>query len=155
MPWIQHFGRSDIKNGTHYEPGDNTVLIQIKDYNENFVEPKCRFVDIVKFEFEDVEDETNPNSITDHDAKLIATVLRSAYEQNQNVIVHCVVGLCRSSAVAVAGHLIGFDLEDKVRLPNILVMKKVFQALGLYFDPNESSFKTIPDPYDIMTDNEN
>ncbi len=155
MPWIQHFSRSDIKNGTHYEPGDNTVLIQIKDCDEDFVKPKRRFVNIIKFEFEDVEDETNPNSITDHDAKLIAMVLRDAYEKNRNVIVHCVAGLCRSSAVAVAGHQIGFNLEDKVRRPNALVKRKVFQALGLYFNPNESPFKTIPDPYGIMTDNEN
>jgi hypothetical protein len=157
MPWIQHFSRSDIQNGDHYAPVDNAVLIQIKDVDAHatFVKPKLTFGETYQFSFEDTEDETNQHCISDLDATQIAEILRNAYANQQNVIVHCLAGLCRSSAVAVAGAEIGFHLPDKVRMPNALVKKKVFQKLGLYFDPAESPFKTMPDPYGIMTDNEN
>lgn len=153
MPWIQHYSRADIKNGKHPDPGTNTVLIQIRggDDDYEFVKPKHRFVNTVKFEFDDVEDPTDPNCITDHDAKLIAKILVDSLEQDRNVIVHCYAGLCRSSAVAVVGYQLGFDLENKTRIPNTLVKKKLSQALGLWYDPTESPFN-LEDPYFLLKD---
>jgi predicted protein tyrosine phosphatase len=156
MPSIQHYSQHDIENGLHPRTGDNTILIQIKDYaevyalnSEPFIKPAAEFVRTYRFLFDDTEDEKDPNGITDHDAKLLGMILRSSYAEGLNVMVHCVAGLCRSAAVAVAGHQIGFDLEDKIRMPNTLVKKKIFQALGLYFDPVESPFAT-DDRFSIM-----
>jgi hypothetical protein len=160
MPWIQHYSQYDIENGLHPRTGDNTILIQIKDYaepyalnSEPFIKPAAEFVRTYRFLFDDTEDEKDPNAITDHAAKLLGMILRSAYAEGRNVMVHCVAGLCRSAAVAVAGHQIGFDLEDKIRMPNTLVKKKIFQALGLYFDPTESPFAT-DDRFGIMKEEE-
>lgn len=149
MPWIQHFSRSDIKNGTHYDPGQNTVLITITDIGTEHVIPTYKFAAVYPFTFEDTEDETSDQSITQEQAEIIAKILRLAYEENMNVAINCIAGLCRSSAVAVAGQQIGFQLEDKVRMPNSLVKKKVYTALGLYFDPTKSPFN-LPDPYGIL-----
>lgn len=156
MPWIQHYSQHDVENGFHPRTGDNTILIQIKDYaevyalnSEPFIKPAAEFVRTYRFLFDDTEDEKDPNGITDHAAKLLGMILRSSYAEGLNVMAHCVAGLCRSAAVAVAGYQIGFDLEDKIRMPNTLVKKKIFQALGLYFDPAESPFAT-DDRFGIM-----
>lgn len=152
MPWIQHFSQYDVQNGFHYAPGINTILIQIKDVGPEyeFIVPKYEFIKTFQFEFEDTEDICAVGHISDSDAESIAVILREAYAANHNVLVHCVAGLCRSSAVAVAGKYIGFELEDRLRLPNSLVYSKVMTALGLSFDPNKSAFLCGHDPYGMF-----
>ena len=143
MPWIQHFSRQDIIEGTHYDPRNDTVLIQIRggDSDEDFPVPKYQFVETFRFEFEDIEGITDPNCISDEQAVMLVDVLRAALENNLNVIVHCYAGLCRSSAVAIVGKDMGFDLDDKTRLPNQLVMHKMFLAANM---PDRSTLvKTI------------
>lgn len=144
MPWIQHFSKSDVVTGHVYDPTVRpTILIQIKDHHDTFGKPFHNFVDVWQFDFDDIEDESEPYAITDEQAKLLADVLRNALKADHNVAVHCAAGICRSSAVAVVGQMIGFDLEDKPRVPNTLVKKKLMMELGLSFDPNDSPFAFI------------
>lgn len=151
MPWIQHFSRLDIQDGMHYDPGQNTVLIQIADASyfindptsRNFVIPKYKFHSVHQFAFDDIDDAEISSSITDEQAKKIASILRECYAQNLNVMVHCKAGLCRSSAVAIAGMKIGFVLEDKTRIPNKLVLLKIAKELGVYVDRRPGAYENF------------
>lgn len=139
-PWIQHFSEAEIVDGLHYAVDHKTVLIQIRDHDHRFVLPKYEFSSVHQFVFDDVTDETDPNCIKHHQASIIAMILQSAYANNQNVLVHCYAGLCRSSAVAICGQRVGFALEDKVRWPNSLVELRIKTALGLAINPSTSMF---------------
>ena len=55
MPWIQNVAYIDIKNGAHYDPGPNNLLIQIVDCGMEFPEPKYKFNSVHQFEFLDLE----------------------------------------------------------------------------------------------------
>lgn len=59
-----------------------------------------------------------------------------ALEERMNVVVHCHAGICRSGAVAEVASLVGFQVLDGLRIPNVLVKKKLMQALGLSYDEN-------------------
>lgn len=134
MPWIQHYSRQDVKEGLH-RWDDHTALIQIKDYMQEHVKPALAFTNILQFEFEDVEEDPDEIGIRQEHADLIIAFLRMCIARNLNVVVHCHAGVCRSSAVAVVAQKLGFDLDDKSRLPNKLVMHRLFVAAGL---PDES-----------------
>jgi protein-tyrosine phosphatase len=70
--------------------------------------------------------------ISDEQAEEIAAILQEALENDHNVLVHCVVGQCRSGAVVEVAELIGFDECFRYRLPNIRVKSKLMQALDLH-----------------------
>lgn len=131
-PWIQHFSRSDIINGTHNFDPHNTSLISINDVGATPPLPKySSFNQHIILFFEDIDNSSDPESITPIQARMISRLLRMSYQQRTNVVVHCHAGLCRSSAVAIVGQLIGFTLEDKIRLPNQLVMHRLMVEMGL------------------------
>lgn len=143
VPWIQHYSEYDIQHGFHEEIGANTILIRIKDTDQKEFLPAARIEDFARiheFTFDDVEDEKYGTVISNEQAFEIAKILRTSYALKDNVVVHCYAGLCRSSAVAVCGELIGFSLEDKQRIPNTLVKTKVMKALGIAIDSTTSVF---------------
>ncbi len=130
-PWIQHFSKSDIINGTHYFEPHNTSLISINDVGATPPLPMYHFKQHIILFFEDVDNPADPESITSKQARMIAQLLRTSYAQRTNVVVHCHAGLCRSSAVAIVGQQTGFTLEVKTRLPNQLVMHRMMVEMGL------------------------
>lgn len=136
MPTIQHYSKDDIKKGNYVVPDTkNAVLIQILDEDEGqFPLPQEEFKHIHRFIFEDTENSCNPNALTNDDAKKIAKILMNSFRNDWDVVVHCYAGVCRSSAVAIAGEKIGFTLEKKSRFPNELVMSKLFKELGVEDD---------------------
>ena len=136
MPWIQHYSRSDVKEGLHFYD-DRTALIQIKDIIQEHVKPALSFVKTLQLEFEDIEEDPDEVGCRPEHAEAIVKFLRECLDRNLNVVVHCHAGICRSSAVAIVAQRMGFDLDDKVRLPNKLVMHQMFIAAGL---PDESVF---------------
>lgn len=136
--WIANFSKANIKAGLHFAPNNNTILIQIQDaFDFHFVKSPYQneFVEVYQFNFWDEEDGTQPQSITDEQAALIAKALRDAYNNQYNVVVHCHAGICRSGAVAEAGVLLGFTVPDGLnkRIPNVLVFNKVRKALGILY----------------------
>lgn len=129
MVWIQHYGRQDVKEGFHYWD-DRTALIQIKDTDQEYVVPALKFVKTLQLEFEDTEDESDETGCKEHHAKSLVKFLRECFNEKLNVVVHCHAGICRSSAVAVFAQKLGFQLEDKIRLPNKLVLHKLLFVSG-------------------------
>lgn len=130
MPWIQNCSLSDIIDGTHLNPGDKNVLIQIVDAPP-FPAPLFPFQIIHTFSFLDLEEEDDygeDQKITDGQAVDIIRCLQNALKDGANVIVHCTVGLCRSGAIAEVGIIMGFDDTFKCRIPNTLVIKKLMAA---------------------------
>jgi predicted protein tyrosine phosphatase len=137
MPWIQHYSKFDIKNGNHFFEEGKTILIQILDEDEGqFPLPKHEFIHTAKFIFEDTE-EDSPYALTDNDAEMLSKILLNAKANGWNIVVHCYAGLCRSSAVAMMAQKIGFDLDEKTRLPNKLVMSKMMKHLEFEIDDSE------------------
>ena len=130
MSWIQHYSRQDVREGLHYWD-DRTALIQIKDIIQEHVKPALTFTDVLQLEFEDVEEDPDEIGIRPEHAEQIISFLRMCKEQNKNVVVHCHAGVCRSSAVAMVAEKMGFSLEPKSRLPNKLVMQRLFVAAGM------------------------
>lgn len=143
--FIENVSLQDIVEGNHIDPSARpTVLIQIIDYEmESYPVPKYldKFIAVYQFRFDDTEDLLDLNRITDTQAASIAYILRDAYNNRKNIVVHCHAGICRSGAVAECGTMIGFsDVEHRLRIPNVLVKRKILDNLNLSFDPNLSPF---------------
>lgn len=135
-PFIQNVSRQDIVDGKHFEVGDNTILIQILDAGEDFPDPKFNPLERYYFAFSDEWNSkgvlaTEKESIQPAQAEAIAKVLRHAAEIKANVLVHCLVGECRSSAISAAAKTIGFSVlpNKKNNRPNQRVLSMVLEKL--------------------------
>jgi predicted protein tyrosine phosphatase len=135
-PWIENISLDDVRKGYHYDPGFNSMLIQIVDPGTEFPTPKYAFRTVRQFYFLDVEESDSEKfyyaaAITNEDAKGIANALKEAWEQGMNVVVHCHMGVARSGAVAEVGQMIGFRDTEKFRVPNLMVKHKLMYYLDL------------------------
>jgi rhodanese-related sulfurtransferase len=141
MPWIQNISLSDVRRGFHFDPGVNSMLIQICDPAVDFPVPKFQFKEVHQFKFLDVEkddfviDEVMRCSQAQADD--LVQLLQHALANRMNVIVHCHAGICRSGAVCEVGVMLGFDDTEVFRSPNLLVKHRMMKALGWTYDENE------------------
>jgi len=133
MNFIENVSMENIKRACHFDPGPNSMLIQIVDPDHDFPEPLFKFKAVHKFKFWD-EEEPGDCTISDGQALAIAQCLRQALAARMNVIVHCHAGLCRSGAVAECGIFIGFQDTEVKRIPNLLVKGKIMKALGFSYE---------------------
>lgn len=141
MPWIGNYSKTAVHEGLHFANNENnSVLIQISDCDSYPLEPCRRFTEVHKFWFDDVEDETDANCVKDEQIQKIAEILTKAYEKNQDFVVNCHAGLCRSGAIAEVGVMLGFKDAETRRIPNLLVKTKLTKYLNLSFDPYKSAF---------------
>ena len=133
--WIQNVSLSDISQGRHLNPGPRSMLIQIVDPCMQFPSPAHQFGEVHQFEFLDLEaDDPYEFKITDEQAQQLVTLLKHALEQDMNVVVHCVLGVCRSGAVCEVGVMMGFADTRAYRQPNLLVKHRMMQALGWHYE---------------------
>jgi len=126
--FIENCSKKDIIKGKHQDAGENSMLIQIKDPDWDYAVPFTKFKEVYQFSFADVKtlcDTNSAHAITNEQGKQIAGLLEHAKTNNMNVIVHCVVGRCRSGAVVEAGVSIGFPDTYKKRNPNPLVLSSI------------------------------
>lgn len=140
-PWIQNISLEDCKTGNHYDPGPNSLLIQIVDYDTAFPMPKYQFKEVHQFKFLDVEDTDvikYGHAITDEQAATIAKLLTTAFDNHTNIVVHCHYGICRSGAVAEVGVMLGFRDTEVFRQPNLMVKHKLLAVLGLQYTPSNT-----------------
>lgn len=128
MQFIQNVSFDDVRKAWHYDPGPNSVLIQIVDPDMNFPTPLFNFKETHQFKFLDIE-EDHPWAIDEKQAQEIADILMKAKNARSNVIVHCVAGICRSGAVAEAGVALGFADTETYRHPNLRVKSMVMKHL--------------------------
>jgi predicted protein tyrosine phosphatase len=134
--FIQNVSYHEVKYGTHRHAD---VLIQIVDPGLDFPVPSNDriFKEIHKFEFSDVERETDvawEHRMTEQQAQEIAKILTAALANEYDVIVHCVAGLCRSGAVTEVGVMMGFEDTGIYRQPNVHVKTSLMRALGMIPD---------------------
>lgn len=135
--WIQNVALSDIQKGFHRDPGPNAMLIQIVDPAMEFPTPKHQFTETHQFEFLDLEEGdkfAEEFKITYDQAQQIVDLLRKARDNDMNVIVHCVAGVCRSGAVCEVGVMMGFDDTFAYRSPNMMVKHKMMKVLGWTYE---------------------
>lgn len=135
MPWITRCSLKDITNGNHINP-ENCILIQIVDICMEYPKPlyEDKFLQIHGFELMDVDEgdeDWDTVGITKGQSWLMAYILYNAYKAGYNVLVHCVMGVCRSGGVCEAAESMGFEYlrNDKMNMPNILVKSKIMQHL--------------------------
>lgn len=136
-PFIQNISMIAVIKGDHIDPGENAILIQITDICYEAPTPKYPFKEVYQFEFMDLNgnsDENEELQITDYQAKELVVILQRALENNQNVMVHCHAGLCRSGAVVEVGTILGFLDTGAIRQPNILVKYKMLRYLGMTYE---------------------
>ena len=90
-----------------------------------------QFAQIHELRFDDAEDGT---TITNEQAISIGNILKIAEANNQNVIVHCVLGKQRSGAVAQAACAFWetFEYKGNQITQNAEVKRKILSALGYY-----------------------
>jgi predicted protein tyrosine phosphatase len=143
MPFIENRPAADIPTGHYKNPGENSMLIQIMDpCCMHWPIPKHTFKEIHQFEFLDVEEgDTNFEefAITDAQATELVRLLHIALDNDMNVIVHCHAGICRSGAVAEVANIMGFDITDVYRQPNLLVKYKMMKVLDLTYEHNNDN----------------
>jgi predicted protein tyrosine phosphatase len=135
--WIKNYSQEDIISGSHQDPGDNSLLIQIVDPSDDFPTPLFPFKQVYQFKFGDFEDKDDyPDNLkcSDQQAEQIVAILQHAIDHQMNVIVHCFVGVCRSGAVVEVGVMMGFEESTRWRQPNLRVKHKLMKAAGLYPD---------------------
>jgi len=132
--WIENVAAVDVEKGYHHDAGANSMLIQIADTVDPFFpQAKHSFAQVHRFQFLDIEDGdegVEEHGITDAQAAEIIALLTHALEHKMNVIVHCVVGMCRSGAVVEVGVMLGFQDTERYRQPNLRVKHKLMQQLG-------------------------
>lgn len=112
MPTIQRASLTDVVMGHLIGPVQNAVLIRICDpCTELPVVSDPRFVRQITLDFLDVVygDRGFEFHIQPAQAQEAATALQVAYENGQDVVVHCRQGLSRSAGVCEAARQIGFD----------------------------------------------
>lgn len=145
MPWIENVAAADVPMRYHHEAGENSMLIQIMDPCPSWwPTPAHNFKEAHRFEFLDAEDGDRfpeESLISDAQAAEIVRLLKHAKENNMNVVVHCMAGLCRSGAVAEVGVMMGFGDTERTRIPNMRVKHKLMKQLGWTYDADEK-----PDP---------
>ena len=131
MQWIENTSFRNIQIGYHFDPGPNSMLIQITDPAGYVPIPKYKFKIVRHFEFCDADER---NTEVPHEAlctaeqgREIYELLRHAIDNRMNVIVHCHAGLCRSGAVAEVGIIMGLQDTEVERIPNVLVKKQILQ----------------------------
>lgn len=138
MAWIQNVSLGCVAKGWHIAVKPNSVLIQIVDPDMEFPVPKYSFKGVHQFKFLDVEadDEVSSESYrcSPEQAKEIVNILRKAKENNSDVVVHCVAGVCRSGAVCEVGVMMGFDDTGTWRSPNLLVKHLMMKELGWTYE---------------------
>lgn len=135
--WIQNVALSDVKKGFHRDPGANAMLIQIVDPAMEFPIPKHQFQETHQFEFLDLEEHdqfAEEFKITDAQAHVLVDLLKKAQDNNMNVVVHCVAGVCRSGAVCEVGVMMGFQDTFAYRSPNMMVKQKMMKVLGWTYE---------------------
>lgn len=141
MPFIQNCAAADIPLAFHFEPGPNSMLIQIADPASWFPKPKHQFKEIHQFEFMDLEDGDfaleESMKISDAQAAELVRLLQHALDNRMHVVVHCFAGICRSGAVCEVGIMMGFQDTERWRSPNLRVKHKMMQVLGWTYDSNE------------------
>jgi predicted protein tyrosine phosphatase len=141
MPWIENVAAADVPMRLHHEAGENSMLIQIMDPASSWwPNPAHDFKETHRFEFLDAEDRDgfpDETKISDTQAQEIVDLLKHALENNMNVVVHCMAGLCRSGAVAEVGVMMGFADAERTRIPNIRVKHKMMKVLGWTYDADE------------------
>lgn len=140
--WITNISREDVRRAFHYDPGPNSMLIQISDPPGDHPTPKYPFKEVYQFDFLDIEEDGLTNDgcgnwtdmsefkITDLQAERIVDLLKRALDLKMNVVVHCHMGICRSGAVCEVGVMMGFEDQGHRRQPNLLVKHKMMKALG-------------------------
>ena len=135
--WIQNIAMIDCINGHHIDAGNNSMLIQIVDHDMEHPTPKHKFKEIHKFKFLDVEEIEGGEATfgpKQHHADRLVELLQHALDNNMNVIVHCVAGICRSGAVCEVGVMMGFNDPEVFRNPNLLLKKMMMKKLGWTYD---------------------
>ena len=143
--WIENISWHDVQKGRHHDCGANSMLIQIGDPGDPHPAPKHQFAEVHQFSFWDTESNvtTFPENekISDEQAAEIVALLKHAMGNNMNVIVHCVMGVCRSGAVADVGVAMGFQDAGNWRAPNLSVKHKMMKALGWTYDSSEAPYQ--------------
>jgi predicted protein tyrosine phosphatase len=135
--WIQNVALSDVQKGFHRDPGTNSMLIQIVDPAMEFPTPKHQFKETHQFQFLDLEEGdkfAEEFKITDTQAQQLVDLLRKAQDNDMNIVVHCVAGVCRSGAVCEVGVMMGFNDTFLYRSPNMMVKHKMMKVLGWTYE---------------------
>lgn len=158
--WIENVSKVNVEKGFHHDAGPNSMVIRIQDPGVEFKPTKHAFKEEHRFEFLDIEEDGMTNlgegvkvdvsefGITQRQAEDIVMLLRRAYFNRMNVVVHCHAGLCRSGAVAEVGVEFGFVDVGNARSPNLLVKSSLRRALGWTYDSTEK-------PYHVRSTNPN
>ena len=138
MPKINNISMYDFENKNYQFKPEDTIVIQIVDNDMNFPVNNDPFFEIHQFKFLDVEKETVVNDpsfkISDSIAQVIVRVLQKGLDLNKNILVHCVMGVCRSGAVCEVGSMMGYEPISNTRIPNCLVKYMLMKQLGWTYD---------------------
>lgn len=153
--WIQNISLADARRGFHFDPGPNSMLIQICDPPGDFPTPKFNFKEVHQFQFLDVEKDDfvldEAMRCSQEQANELVRLLQHALDNHMNVIVHCHAGICRSGAVCEVGVMMGFCDPEVFRSPNLLVKHRMMKALGWTYDEQEPhTVNGVPFEYDEL-----
>ena len=121
---------------------DFVIRILDASANENFEWlnfEECQYnAKELRLRFDDVCSENNPFACNEDQASAIFDVLNEAIQEGKSVLVHCVMGKCRSGAVTHAGIAIAksygvpYFAQDNGAIPNSFVKSLILRRLYQY-----------------------
>ena len=148
MPTIENVSKHDVERGHHVQYGGNTVLIRIMDPAVILNVPTYKFKSVHVFEFLDIERDDalfEDFGITEVQAKEIVDILKKALEEDDHVVVHCTMGVCRSGAVVEVAKAMGFQVHERYRQPNLAVKHALMKELGWTYNGLEEHYTVDPE----------
>lgn len=157
--WIQNISYGDVISGHHRNPGLKCMMINIVDPGHEYPTPKYQFAELHRFEFLDVERDTEvldeAMRCSQAQADELVRLLQHAQANDMNVLVSCHAGVCRSGAVCEVGVMMGFQDTYVFRSPNLLVKHGMMRTLGmLYSDEEPHTINGVAIDPDWTNDNE-
>ena len=120
-----------------YTEDNSCILIRLKNPGYSYPEGETEI--LLEYYFEEVRviEIEDSDNIDDNSVSEIASILCSAKEKNQNIIVHCHAGISRSGAVVEVATMMGYEDIGRHRNPNRVLKEKLRKVLGIKYSFEE------------------
>lgn len=113
------------------------ILDTLKDKPDDLQFSENPYPDAIEFQFrfDDVTDPDNEHAIQPEQAEGLFNVLSSCITMEWNVLIHCVMGKCRSGAITHAAEALGqyyglpVSIVDHGAIPNVLVKSMILRNI--------------------------
>lgn len=132
MPFISNVSKDNVSRG-HYAKSDNMLMIRI-DHDNDFPPVMGSIPKHVEyFNFLDIDQydkDLTGGLFSKADCERIVNIFKKCIEEDMDIVVHCLMGVSRSGAIADVASSLGFNItrDSQYRIPNAYIRSKLLDA---------------------------